>query len=287
MARPAGLTWLAAEVPRRFWKSDGFFLAAGLSFYVVICALPFVLLLIAGGGVLLSDETVVQEVVTQLTEILPVYRPDVEELLGGVARARGISGLLGTVILIIFATQLFAATRFVLNRIFGTRGRGFFHGVLFDVGMMVLLTVLFFVTMGITAAVAWMKTAVSASGYGVVFTSLFEGVGLFLAVVFDTLLFIVLYRFVPVVRIPWSSVLKGSVATAVLWELAKQLFRLYIEAVNVYGSMYGSLGVIIGLITWVYYSAIVFVVGAIIIQIIEERRGPRRRGADAVAPLGS
>jgi membrane protein len=268
------MTGVAAEVLRRFWKADGFFLAAGLSFYVVICVLPFTLLLIAGGGVWLSNDTVVQEVVTQITELLPVYRADVEKLLGGVARARGISGLLGTVILLVFATQLFAATRFVLNRTFGSRGRGFFHGLLFDFGMMTILTILFFVTMAITAAAAWMKNAVSGFGHGLLVAALFEWVGLLVAVVFDALLFLLLYRFVPGVRIRWSSVLKGSVTTAILWELAKQLFRLYIEGINVYGTMYGSLGVTIGLITWVYYSAIVFVVGATIIRVIEERREP-------------
>lgn len=266
------MTGVAAAVVRRFWKADGFFLAAGLSFYVVICVLPFVLLLIAGGGVLLSNETVVREVVTQLTEILPVYRSDVERILDGVARARKVSGLLGTGILLIFVSQLFAATRYVLNRLLGTKGRGLLHGIAFDFGMMVLLTVLFFVTIAVTAAAAWMKNAVAVFGHGLLVTSLFEWVGLFLAVVFDMLLFVALYRFVPVVRIRWSSVLKGSVATAVLWELAKQLFRLYIEGVNVYGAMYGSIGVMIGVITWVYYSAIVFVVGALIIQVLEDRR---------------
>ncbi len=268
------MTGFLRDVLRRFWKHDGFFLAAGLSFYVIICVVPFALLLVAGGGFLLSNETVVHVVVNQLAEILPVYQSDVEQILTGVARARRISSLLGTVILFLFAAQLFAATRFVLNRIFGTKGRGFFRGMLFDFGMIVLLTLLFFVTMGITAAAAWMKGFLILFRRGLLFASLFEWTSLFLAVVFDTALFVLLYRFVPVARIPWSSVLRGSVATALLWELAKQLFRLYIQGIDVYGTMYGSLGVTIGLIMWVYYSAIVFVVGATVIRVLEERRPP-------------
>lgn len=264
---------LCRDVLRWFWSHDGFFLAAGLAFYVVICVVPFVLLLIAGGGFLLSNESVVEGVVNQLIEILPVYQSDVEQLLTGVARARGISGLLGTAILLLFATQLFAATRFVLNRIFGVKGRGFFRGVLFDLVMIVLLTFLFFLTMALTAAVAWMKALLPVLHRGLVFSSLFEWTGLFLAIVFDTLLFVLLYRFVPIQRVPWSSVLVGSVTTALLWELAKQLFRLYIEEINVYGTMYGSLGVTIGLIMWVYYSTVVFVLGATLIRVLEERRG--------------
>ena len=266
------MTALPRDVFRAFWKSDGFFLAAGLSFYVVICVLPFVLLLIAGGGFLLSDETVVQDVVTRITEVLPVYQADVEQILTRVAEARRISGLLGTVILLVFATQLFAATRLVLNRIFGTRGRAFFRGMLVDFGMIVLLIVLFFVSMGITAVFVWMQGLLALFRHSWLFVTLFAWAGLFLAMVLDTLLFLIVYRFVPIQRIPWMSVLVGSVTTAVLWGIAKQVFRLYIENVGVYSAMYGSLGVTIALIMWIYYSAIVFVLGANLIHVLEERR---------------
>ncbi len=266
------MTGICRASVRWFWAHDGFFLAAGLSFYVVICVVPCVLLLIAGGGFLLSDERVIQEVVNQLTEILPVYRSDVEQILTSVARARGISGLVGTIILLVFASQLFAATRFVLNRMFGLKGRTFFGGLLFDLGMMVILTLLFFVTMGITAAFVWMKNLVTLFGHGFVFATLLAWAWLFLAVVFDTALFVLLYRFVPIQRICWPSVVTGSVTTAVLWEIAKQIFRFYIEGVGVYSTMYGSLGVTIALIMWIYYSAVVFVLGAAVIRVLEERR---------------
>ncbi|HEV8309258.1 MAG TPA: YihY/virulence factor BrkB family protein [Methylomirabilota bacterium] len=266
------MTPLFGDTLRCFWRNDGFFLAAGLSFYVIICVVPFSLLLVAGGGFLLSDETVVEEVVNQLSEILPVYRSEMEQMLIGVASRRGVSGLVGVGILLLFAVQLFAATRFVLNRILGTKGRGFVHGLLFDLGMLLLLTLLFFVTMGITAAFVWMRSLLLLFRHGLFFAHLFAWAGLFLAIAFDTALFVVLYRFVPVRRIPWSSVLQASAATAVLWEIAKQLFRFYIEGIGVYSTMYGSLGVTIALIMWVYYSAIVFVLGAAFIRVLEDRR---------------
>jgi membrane protein len=266
---------LIRDVLRGFYRGDGFFLAAGLSFYVVICVVPFLLLAIAGGGILLSDETVVDEVVTRLVEVLPVYQEDVEQILGGVVRARGFSGVLGTVILLIFAGQLFAATRFVLNRIFGMRGRTFLWGMLFDFVMLLVLIVLFFVAMGVTALFAWLQSMLAGFGRGAVFATLVAWTGLFVATVLNAVLFGTVYRFVPVQRIPWSCLLAGSVTAAVLWEIAKQLFRLYIERVGVYSAVYGSLGVTIALIMWVYYSAVVFVVGANVVRVLEQRRGHR------------
>jgi membrane protein len=269
------MTGLPRDVCRAFWRNDGFFLAAGLSFYVIICVVPFVLILIALGGFLLSDETVIEEVVTQLMEILPVYQSDVERILTGVANARRVSGLLGTVILVVFAAQLFAATRFVLNRVLGTRGRTFLWAMVFDLLMMVPLIALFFFTMGITAAFVWMQSLMALFRHGRLFATLFAWAGLFLAIVTDTALFVILYRFVPAQRIRWPSILVGGVTAAVLWETAKQFFRLYIERVGVYSAMYGSLGVTIALIMWVYYSALVFVLGAALIRVLEERREGR------------
>jgi membrane protein len=269
------MTGLLGDVLRAFWTHDGFFLAAGLSFYVVICVVPFVLLVIAGGGFLLSDETVIEEVVSRLNEVLPVYQTDVEQALTGIARARKISGLLGTVILLLFATQLFAATRFVLNRIFGLRARTFLRGVLFDFVMMLVLILLFIVSIGVTGLFVWMQGLLPLFRHGLLFATLFAWTGLFLAIALNTLLFVLLYRFVPVQRFPWSSVLIGAVTAAALWEIAKQLFRLYIEGVGVYSTVYGSLGVTIALIMWVYYSAVVFVLGANLIRVVEERRQRR------------
>jgi membrane protein len=262
---------VARDSVRRFLAQDGFFLAAGLSFYVVICVVPFLLLLIAAGGFLLSDEMVIGPILRRLSESLPVHQREIREILTGVVAARGVSGLVGTVILLLFATQVFAATRLVLNRMLGLRGRSLVHGVAFDLAMIVALTVLFFLTIGVTATFAWLRRL---AGRGYAIALLFEWAGVFLGIGLDTLLFAVVYAFVPARRMAWPSVLTASVTAGVLWQVAKQLFRLYIEDIDVYSAVYGSLGVTVALIMWVYYSALVFVVGAALIRVLEERRSP-------------
>ena len=109
--------------------------------------------------------------------------------------------------------------------------------------------------------------------------------GLLLTVLLDTALFAMIYRFVPNRRIRWSSVLIGGLATAVLWESAKQAFRWYIEGAGVYSAVYGSLGVTIALMMWVYYSATVFIIGAALIRGLEERRTAARLTRVAAARL--
>jgi len=257
---------------RYFFEHDGFFLAAGLSFYVVICIVPFVLLVIAGSAFLISNEMVLRGVLDRLGTVLPVYQSEMETALRAVVARRGVSSLVGTLILVFFASQLFAATRLVLNRVFQHKGRGLIRGMLFDLGMILLLTGGFLVSIGITGAFAWVRGVAMLAGGSSFMAMAFHWAGLVLTVLLDTALFVVIYRFVPNRRIRWSSVLVGGLATAVLWESAKQAFRWYIQKVGVYSAVYGSLGVTIALMMWVYYSAIVFIIGAALIRSLEEHR---------------
>ena len=241
---------------------------------MVICIVPFVLLVIAGSAFLISNEMVLRGVVERLGTVLPVYQNEMEAALRAVIAARGVSSLVGTLILLFFASQLFAATRLVLNRVFQHKGRGFIHGMLFDVGMILFLAVGFLVSIGVTGTFAWVRgvALVSGGGGGSYLSVAFHWAGLLLTLALDTSLFVVIFRFVPNRRIRWSSVLVGAAATAVLWESAKQAFRWYIQGVGVYSAVYGSLGVTIALMMWVYYSAIVFIIGAALIRGLEEHR---------------
>lgn len=257
---------------RYFFEHDGFFLAAGLSFYVVICIVPFVLLVIAGSAFWISNDMVLRGVLDRLGTVLPVYQGEMETALRAVVAARGVSSLVGTLILLFFASQLFAATRLVLNRVFQHKGRGLIHGMLFDLGMILFLSVGFLLSIVVTGAFAWVRGVALLSGGGSYMSAAFHWAGLLLTLTLDTSLFVAIFRFVPNRRIRWSSVLVGGLATAVLWESAKQAFRWYIQGVGVYSAVYGSLGVTIALMMWVYYSAIVFIIGAALIRAFEEHR---------------
>jgi membrane protein len=268
--RPVGAPVRSAF--RYFYEHDGFFLAAGLSFYVVICIVPFLLLVIAGSAFLISNDKVLREVVDRLGSLLPVYQAEMEAALRAVIDARGVSSLVGTLILVFFASQLFAATRLVLNRVFQHKGRGLIHGMLFDVSMILSLTVGFLLSIGVTGAFAWVRGIALLMGRGPIVPMALHWLGLALTVLVDTVLFVVIFRFVPNRRIRWASVLIGGLVTAVLWELAKQTFRWYIERAGVYSAVYGSLGVTIALMMWVYYSSTVFILGAALIRGLEEHR---------------
>jgi membrane protein len=244
----------------RFFAADGLFLSAGLAFFFLVTMIPLVMLSVAIVGFVLTSEEAAREVVTQLTRNFPVYRHEISRVMLRIVQTRRSSGLVGTVILVVFSTPLFSASRLVLHRLMGLKsGRGFVRGLAIDAGMVVLLGVLLFALTAITWAFYWFQVFVLTPA------NLPRGGLATLTLVFSLALSMIMfylgYRYVPVRNMRVGPALAGALVSTILWEIAKQLFRLYIREFGVYDQIYGPLGVLVAFVMFVYYSAIVFVVG--------------------------
>ena len=130
----------------RFFAVDGLFLAAGLAFSSLVCLIPLVLLSVSAVGFVLSGERAAHEVVEQITRNFPVYRREISRALLALVETRRVSGLVGTVILVLFSTQLFSAARLVMHRVLGVRGGGFLGNFARDAFMVTVLSVFLFVS---------------------------------------------------------------------------------------------------------------------------------------------
>lgn len=256
-----------------FLAHQGFFLSAGLAFYFLICLVPLLFLVVSVTGFVLSREAAATQVIAQLGQVVPVYREEITRALHRIVAARAFTGILGTVILVLFSTQLFAAIRFVLSRISGVRGRGFLHGMAVDIGMILLIGPLFLAALGVTDLFLWFKAAVFGSIHVPRSLVVFVGVGF--GLFFSTVMFFLIYRFLPSMAVPLRGALGGAVLAGALWEVAKQFFRLYIIQIGVYDRIYGPLGVLVAFVMFAYYSACVFVLGAEHVRVLGER-GLRR-----------
>jgi membrane protein len=89
-------------------------------------------------------------------------------------------------------------------------------------------------------------------------------------------LFALIFKFVPDVRIDWQDVGVGAVVTAVFFLIGKTLLALYLVTAGV-GSTYGAAGSLVALVVWVYYSAQIFLFGAIFTRVYASAFGSRRR----------
>lgn len=250
-----------------FGAHQGFFLAAGLSFYSLICVVPLLFLVVSLAGFILSKESASKYIIGQLTQIVPVYQAEISQFFSMLVQTRRLSGVLGTLILLVFSSQLFASIRLVLNQVLEVRGRRFWRGMLFDVLMIFLISIFFFATTSLTALYSWVRTArMVPSGIP---SWLWEWGGMGLAFLLSVGMFFLLYRFVSNRWISTGTALVGALAAGLLWEVARQLFRIYILTVGVYDKIYGPLGILMAMVMFVYYSALVFILGAELVRAVE------------------
>ncbi len=244
-----------------FRARRGMFLASGLAFNFIVGLIPLLFFVVSLTGFVLSRRAVMEAVLGQLSAIVPVYKNELHDTLAAIIRRRRLSSLLGTAMLLLFASQLFTSIRVVLSDIFGFRGGpGFLRGMLRDMVMVVAMGVLFLGSLLISDIFGWLKIL------------LFQTMGmpsqwvrswsLALALALSTAFFFVPYRYFPHRRVPVGAALAGALLAAVLWEGAKQLFRWYILSFGIYDQVYGPLGVLVALAMFAYYSGVVFILGA-------------------------
>jgi membrane protein len=110
------------------------------------------------------------------------------------------------------------------------------------------------------------RTAESLSQYDVpVLGFLVQQIGQILlqgfSFVLVLMIFLLIYKFMPNTKTYWKYIWPGAVLGAVLFELAKNLFILYLER-STYQNIYGSITPVIVLLLWAYVSSLIVLAGA-------------------------
>lgn len=93
-----------------------------------------------------------------------------------------------------------------------------------------------------------------------------------LSPIFPTfILFMMMYKFMPTCNPTFKQVLPGAIFTTVSWYFFSYVFSIYVDNVGRYNQMYGSVGGLFVLFTWLYTSSIFILLGAEINAEYEER----------------
>jgi membrane protein len=137
-----------------------------------------------------------------------------------------------------------------------------------------------------------MSAALAALGkwWGPAFGALAQGVDILVSFGLITVVFALIYRFIPRVHVAWHDVWLGAAVTSLLFAVGKFLIGLYLGKATV-ASSFGAAGSLVVLMVWVYYSAQIFLFGAeftwVYAHELGSRRGqarPRPAGAATEAP---
>jgi membrane protein len=273
---------------RRVWLQSGedniFFLAGGVAFNILLVAVPFVVLVVTALASVLNRRVAfaTAEVWTFLQRLLPSMSAATSEtlhaLLDGILAARGSVGIWSAIGFVWFTTRLFGSLRTVLAEVFDIEHeRGIVLGKLFDLLITVLATFLLVVYFAISVFLALAQTRgaalLEAVGLQQDILSRFEYLlGRVLAFVVVVAAFYALYRYLPNRRIRVQQALVGALSTGVLFEIAKNVYGILTRRFDPSSLYTGTLYAVISIVFWVYYAALVFIIGGEVAQVNELRR---------------
>lgn len=266
-------------------QDDIFFLAGGIAFDVLFAAIPFLLMLVGIFGIVLTNvvDDPRKAAVDYIVNILPPTETVVERsyaIVDTVLAGRTSFGVIGLVLFLWISSRLITTLRTSLKEIFDLpEERGIVEGKVFDLQMVFVAGTLFLANTGITlvldAAQRWGIRLVANRWLDVETVQLVWG--RLLAFVFIFLMFLFIFRYLPRRKTPWRMALVAAVFTSLAWELLKGLFALYVSYATSWERVYGTLVTPIILVLWIYYSALVFILGGEIAHVDQLMRVRRQQ----------
>jgi membrane protein len=240
-------------------------LAAGVTFYTLLAIFPAIAALVAVYG-LFADPATLGSHVDTLAGVLPGGAIDViRDQLARVVSQRG--GTLGVTFVISLAVSLWSANAAIksifdtLNIVYAEREKRSFVK-LNAISLCFTAAGIAFVLVALAAMVV-LPPVLQALGVSDLFNTLVQAARWPILFVVVSLALALLYRYGPSREEPqWRWISWGSAFAALGWLVASILFSWYAQNFGNFNKTYGSLGAVIGFMTWIWLSVIVILIGA-------------------------
>lgn len=262
-----------------FFANKPFQLAAALSYYTLLSMAPLLLLLTGLAGLFFGEAAAREHVLRYVAGMMGAQEADVVHALmtqAGNHHAGVVSTLIGTIVLVIGATTVFAQLQVALNQIWEVQAAPGRSAVWRLLGSRLLALAIVFgmafillVSMAASVALAGAQNDVS---------HLFPGADIAVRVVYALVSFAIvvgviglLFKYVPDAQIKWREVLVGALITGVLFTIGRYALGVYLAHLR-YSSA-GAAGSLILIVVWVYYSALILFLGAQATQVYACRFG--------------
>ena len=258
-----------------------FLTGSGIAFSIFITTIPITLILFAILGNILDASSIELQVKKFIEAVIPYkdYADRAEKLIISITleviEYKKIAGLLGAVGLIFTASSLFSSLRTMLNRIFKVKQEKHpLIGKLRDLAMilLVIITVLLATFLlpilnlinQLTQNIELLKI--------LQISTVLETVLSYASIFIIFIVFFLLYYLIPYENMGKRAPFIGALWAAVLWLAVSKLFGYYLTHIATLNKIYGTYALIVVIAFWLYYSSILFLIGAEIGQLHRERR---------------
>ena len=278
--KPQSLWQFAKTVFTQWFEDQPFQLASSLSYYTLFSLAPLLIIAIAVAGLVFGREAARNQVVETLQGLIGQDSAKaVQEMIINASnkpKTGVISTILGIVALLFGAGGVVGQLQSSLNTIWGVAAKsgqgvwGFIRERFLSFAMVLGIGFLLLVSLAVTAFVAGLSQFIgSLIGGTAVIAHILELVVSFGLV---TVLFAMIYKVLPDVKSHWNDVWIGAALTSLLFTIGKFLIGLYLGTSGV-TSIYGAAGSLITVLLWVYYSSLIFFLGAEFTQVYASQYG--------------
>lgn len=252
------------ESLRRFDENKGSAFAAALAYYVLVSSVPVIILAISAAGIFLgSSEVAARAILNLIHSNLPQMSEQIANVLEKLVSAQGVTGGVGIAGLFWSGSRLFLTLEQALTVTWECEERKWWKSYLMSfaitlsVGLLPLSSVV--VSLGNdlfrTFGQYWLEERFEY------FEFLFRIASLAVAPVLSGLSFMFLFKLLPNCRVPWRSAALGALISAVLFEIAKNVFSFYVAKFASYDKLYGSIAGAITIVFWIQFAATVILLG--------------------------
>ncbi|MFH0733077.1 MAG: YihY/virulence factor BrkB family protein [bacterium] len=257
-----------------------FLSGGGLAFSIFLCIIPFIFIIFSILGNILDTGSIGGQVNQLVDTIIPYpeYAEYAKKIIlsriSEVVEYKTIAAYIGGIGLFITASGLFSGMRTVLNKIFGIgKDKSVLIAKLRDFGMVLLLIVFIFLLTFVLPVFRFILDMADKIPYlaklkiGFLLDTVFSVTSLILIFA----MFYIFYYVIPYAKVGKMVPAVSAFWATLLWDLARRLFGYYLYNFADYGKIYGTYTLIIVVAFWIYYSSILFIIGAEIGQLYRER----------------
>jgi membrane protein len=266
-------------------------LSAALAYYTIFSIAPLLIIVIAIAGAVFGESAASGQIFAQIQDLVGEAGAKlIQEAIKNASQPKqgAIASIISIVVLIFGATGLFTELQDALNTIWEVeqkpgravknmvRNRFLSFAMVLGIGFLLLVSL---IISGVLAVLV---------GY---FNNLIPGIAFIWQIVnflvgfaISTVLFGLIFKVLPDVKITWSDVWIGAAITSILFSFGRFLLGQYLGNGS-FGSTYGAAGSVVVVIAWVYYAAQILFFGAEFTQVYARRYGSQIVPADNAIPM--
>ena len=263
-----------------FGEDKGLKLSASLAYYTLFSIGPLLLLLMSLASIFYGGDAIQNKLFGELNGLLGTSAAaQVQEIVKNITFSGKTNfALVASIItLVVGATSVFIEIQDSLNMIWKLKAKpkkgwvAFLKNRLLSSSLIISLGFLMIVTLLVNGAIEALMDILQRK-FNSIAEILMYVINLIITFVVITILFGIIFKFLPDAKIKWKHVKTGAIFTAILFMAGRYLIGLYIRQTAT-ESTYGAAGAVVVLLVWIYYSAVILYIGAEFTQVYAEAFG--------------